>query len=464
MSAELGEEGYRFIATPDRVTITSATRAGVFYGIQTLGQLLPPELASPQTVSGITWDIPCLTVIDKPRFPWRSLLLDDARHFHGRETVEALLDEMARLKMNVFHWHLTDDQGWRIEIRKYPKLTEVGGWRYGQPLDPKETPPRTSGPRYGGYYTQAEIRAVVAYAAARHITVVPEIEMPGHATAAIAAYPWLGTEKTAIEVATAVGKLPAAFEPADPRVYAALSDILDEVAELFPSKVIHIGGDEVRFDQWRASESVRKLMHDRGMKSIAEVQGYFTNTICEIIERKGRHMMGWNDILGDDLHGLQSDGDRGFTTRLPKDTIIHFWKGSPELARKAIQRGHRVVNSWHEFTYLDYSYRSISLEKAYNFDPVFAGLTAGEAAHILGTCAPIWTEKVPDRATLERQVYPRLAAYAEVGWTSREGKNYASFASRMINQLKRWDQSGIAYARDQVPFETAQGNSPKPVR
>lgn len=442
----LGREGYTMQVRPDGISIQSAAPAGIFYGIQSLIQLLPTEIVSTEKVD-TEWTVPCITITDQPRFSWRGFMLDEARHFKGEAEVKKLLDQMAALKMNTFHWHLTDDQGWRVEIKKYPRLTSVGSKRTNTEIGTWGSG-KLSGKPHSGFYTQEQIKGIVAYAAARHITIVPEIGMPGHACAAIAAYPELGTNKKPIDVMITFGKALDVYDPSSEVVYRMLSEILDEVIALFPSQVIHIGGDEVKFEQWQGNESIAKLMERKKLKTMADVQLYFTNRMAEIVQSKGRNIMGWNEILGDDLHGFLKDGQTAKAASLDKDTVVHFWKGSPDLAKRAIKDGHTIVNSLHSSTYLDYSYAKISLEDAYSFDPVISGLTPDEEKRIIGTGCQMWSEWIPTVAGMERQIYPRIAAYAEVGWTSLENKNYPTFKKRLDQQLKRWGIQGIGYATD----------------
>lgn len=445
---DLGSEGYKLDVVEKGIVIKAATPAGVFYGVMSLKQLLPAELASAEKVD-VQWEVPFTSITDQPRFAWRAFMLDEARYFKGEKEVLKILDQMAALKMNVFHWHLTDDQGWRIEIKKYPKLTSIGSQRKDTQIGGWNSK-NFSGEPHGGFYTQEQIKSIVAYAKERHITIVPEIGMPGHACAAIAAYPWLGTKNEEIEVATTFGKHFHTYNPASDKVYQAMSDIFEEVAALFPSPIIHIGGDEVRFDHWKESDEVKQLMKRENLKSYADVQIYFTNRIAKIVESKKRNIMGWNEIMGANVHGSLNAGDAATTAKLSPDTIVHFWKGSMDLAKQAVKDGHRIVNSVHSSTYLDYGYGTISLQKAYSFDPVIKGLTKDEEKNIIGTGCQMWSEWIPTVEQMEQQIYPRLAAYAEVGWTPSEQKDYATFKKRMVDQLKRWDMQGIHYAKDQV--------------
>ncbi len=441
----LGEEGYTLTVTPSQVLIRASSEAGIFYGMQTLRQLLPVEIASSEAVADLVWAVPCVTIEDRPRFAWRAFMLDEARHFKGMEVVNKLLDQMSALKMNVFHWHLTDDQGWRIEIKKYPKLTTLGSKRTDTQIGGWNSPER-SGVPHEGFYTQEEIREVVAYAAARHITIVPEIGMPGHAGAAIAAYPELGTTREKITVPVTFGKHLHTYNPASETTYAMLSDILDEVVSLFPGSFIHIGGDEVRFEQWKESGDVKALMEKAGLETMADVQIHFSNRMSQIIEAKGRRLMGWNEILGDDLHGFLINQTRSAAS-LSKQAVVHFWKGNPALAERAIKAGHDVVNSWHAYSYLDYGYGGIPLGKAYHFDPVFKGLKPEFHHKVMGMGCQMWGEWIPTVEKMEYQVYPRLAAFAEVGWTPPAQKDYQQFKAALAGQMKRWDLQGIGYAK-----------------
>lgn len=441
--AHLGSEGYALKVQKDGVVIRASQPTGIFYGMQSLRQLLPHE--------GVGRTIPCVSIEDAPRFSWRGFMLDEARYFKGMEVVKSLLDEMALLKMNVFHWHLTDDQGWRIEIKKYPKLTEIGSRRKDTQIGGWNSE-SFSGVPHEGFYTQEEIKEIVAYAAQLHIQVVPEIEMPGHASAAIASYPELGTQREPIEVPTRFGKHYACYNAADENVYRILNDILDEVVALFPSEVIHIGGDEVRFEHWKQSNDIAELMKREGLKTPADVQIYFTNRISRDIEKKGRRMMGWNEILGDDLHGFLKDGQTRSAATLSPRAIIHFWKGNPALAERAIREGHDVVNSWHAYTYFDYGYQGIPVQKAYSFDPVFKGLSPEHYDKVKGFGCQMWGEWIPTRVSMENLVYPRIAACAEVGWTQLDRKDYVDFVQRLEDFTRRWDRLGIHYDRQSWPY------------
>ncbi len=445
LSSQLGKEGYLLEVTERGVTIRAQTNTGIFYGIQSLRQILPSgfEFTSKDEII----KIPCIKITDEPRFSWRAFMLDEARHFQGMQTVKDLLDEMALLKMNTFHWHLTDDQGWRIEIKKYPKLTAIGGFR----KDSQKTrnhPEDLEGIPHSGFYTQKQIKEIIRYATERHIEIVPEIEMPGHASAAITAYSWLGVLGKRTEVPVVVGKLEDSFNVADPRVYKFLEDVLKEVFALFPGEVVHIGGDEVRFEAWKNSEMMQNFMKEKDLESPADVQIYFTNKISNFIDGTNHRMMGWNEILGYNVHEWQQDADFGVKQELAKSAIIHFWKGDIDLIKNAVSSGYDVVNSIYWDTYLDYNYEAIPLSRAYNFEPIPNGLDPKYEDKILGAGCQLWTEWVSTREKLDNQVFPRLAAYAEVGWTAKSQKNWETFQKSLIEMEKRWKQEGIKYATE----------------
>ncbi|MCE7992684.1 MAG: beta-N-acetylhexosaminidase [Roseivirga sp.] len=436
------KEGYSLSISNKGIQIVGGTETGLFYGVQSLRQML---LFARKTNDKITLD--AVTIKDSPRFEWRAFMLDESRHFKGIRQVRKLLDQMALLKMNVFHWHLTDDQGWRIEIKKYPKLTAVGSHRNNTQIGGWNSEKRSNQP-HGGFYTQEQIKEIVAYAAERHITIVPEIEMPGHASAAIASYPWLGTSGKQIEVPVIFGKMPDSYNVTDPRVYGFLQDVLDETMKLFPSKIIHIGGDEVKYDQWKNSVQVQQFMKENSLASPADLQIYFTNKISKYLDSKGKRMMGWNEILGHNVHEYQSSEDTEVKEQLALSSVIHFWKGDLALAKTALEKGYDIVNSLHSKTYLDYGYKSIPLQAAYDFDPIPEGLEARYHKQVLGTGAQMWGEWIPTVERMDYQVFPRLAAYAEVGWTEPAQKSFTHFESVLVKLKEYWKLKGIAYAQE----------------
>lgn len=428
-------EAYTMDVTSKGVSIKAQSIAGVFHATQTLRQIIQKKEGKNVIQKG--------SVSDYPAFTWRAFMLDEGRYFKGKQVVKNLLDEMALLKMNVFHWHLTDDQGWRIEIKKYPKLTEVGAFRDSTEINHFGSNVFDGKP-HGGFYTQEEIKEIVAYAADRQILVVPEIEMPGHASAAIAAYPWLGTTGKQIKVPCIFGVQYDVFNVADPKVLAFFNDVIDEVIALFPSQVFHVGGDEVRYNQWSASPSVKAYMAKNGLKTPAELQVFFTNDMSNVLASKGKRMMGWTEITGAKLHAYQSANDtKNEGQKLSKNSIVQFWQGDSILLVNTLKDGYKVVNSFHGNTYLDYS--SITLPKAYAFNPIPAGLPKELESNILGLGCQMWCEFVPTEENLNTKVYPRLAAYAESGWTNPDKKNYERFEKALPYFLNRWTNQGVVY-------------------
>lgn len=428
------EEGYELVVSAGKVRIASSTATGVFYGIQTLRQLIVKHKER--------LEIPEVHIKDYPAFSWRAFMLDEARSFKGKDIVFLLLDEMARLKMNVFHWHLTDDQGWRIEIKKYPRLTEIGAWRDSTQIGGYRGTV-FDGKRHGGFYTQKEIGEVVAYAAERHITVIPEFEMPGHESAAIAAYPWLGTTGRQITVPCRFGVQYDVMDVTSPQVQDFVEDVLDEMIALFPSSVIHIGGDEVKFDQWNASTKVQAYMRRQNISTPADLQIIFTNHISHLLKQKKRRMMGWNDITGNKIHEYNTEADATAREKLAEGTIVQFWKGDLELIEQTAAQGYDIVNSYHYMTYLDYDYQKISLEKAYGFSPIPDGLPAELRKRILGLGCQMWGEEIMENDSMFHQIFPRIAAYAECGWTLPDRKNYAAFQKSLYRLEHIWEVMGL---------------------
>ncbi len=443
------EEAYELNVTKNGIVLIASNSTGWFYGVQSLIQLLPGTSDPSESTSSL--EIQEIHIKDSPRFKWRAFMLDEGRYFKGMEQVKMLLDEMAFLKMNVFHWHLVDDQGWRVEIKKYPLLTEIGSKRRSTQVGPlKWDSPIQSAEPHEGFYTQVEIKELIRYAEERHITIVPEIEMPGHSSAAIASYPWLGTAKKEIEVPIKFGVGKDVYDVSDPKVYQFLTDVLDEVMALFPSEVIHIGGDEVKYTHWKDSESVQAYMKEKGLASPADLQLYFTNNISQYLQSKGRRMMGWNEIMGHNLHEYQDEADTKTEQQLAKETVVHFWKGDVKLASQAANMGYDIVNSLHTETYLDYSYKNLPLSRAYAFDPVPSGLAPEYHDKVIGTGCQMWGEWIPTNGHMHFQTFPRIAAYAEIGWTQKENKNFDDFLVALLELKKRWAQKGIYYAPDAV--------------
>jgi hexosaminidase len=449
-SSSLGKEGYQLSVTSTGVRIKANEPAGLFYGMQTLKQLLPAEIEGSSRVTGIVWRLPGVEITDKPRFPWRGMHLDVARHFVPIEFIKKYIDNMAMHKLNVFHWHLTEDQGWRIEIKKYPKLTEVGAWRKETLIGHvKDEPHKYDGVPHGGFYTQDQAREIVQYARERFITVLPEIEMPGHASAAIAAYPELGVTGKRIEVARHWGIFPDIFN-VEESTFAFLEDVLKEVMDVFPSEYIHIGGDEAIKDQWKASERIQQQIKSLGLKDEHELQSYFIRRMEKFINANGRKLIGWDEILEGGL--------------APNATVMS-WQ-SVEGGITAAKSGHDVIMTPIQSLYF-WWYQGdpkteplaaggfISLEKVYQFDPVPDVLTADEAKHILGAQGCAWAEYMESPEKVEYMVFPRMSALAEIVWTPRELKNWDNFKLRMPKQFKRYDMRGINYAK--IPLDIGTG-------
>jgi hexosaminidase len=424
----LGHEGYALDISPDAVCIKAPEPGGVFYGIQTLRQLLPITIERRAPVPEIPWQVPCVAIQDHPRFKWRGYMLDEGRHFQGKETVLRALDLMALQKLNVFHWHLTEDQGWRIEIKAYPKLTQIGSVRQGTA---RGFIGKHDGMPHGGFYTQDDIQEIVAYAAQRHITIVPEIEMPGHSKAALAAYPELGCTGGPFEVATHFGPKRDVFCVGNETVFTFLQNVLDEVMALFPAPFVHIGGDEVRKGRWKKCPDCQRRIVQEGLENEHALQMYFTNRIAVYLADHGRRLVGWNEILHDELH---------------EGAVLQYWIRKRKKVIEAIRCGRDVIVSPYFQLYLDHSHNLTPLSKAYAFEPVFPGLSATEAEHVLGLEAPLWTEFVPNQARLDYQTYPRLTAFAETGWSQKEHKDYADFCRRLRVLLDRLDVMGVKYA------------------
>jgi hexosaminidase len=396
------DERYELTVSPRQVRVTAASARGVFWGVQTLRQLLPPEFEDPRGARPPSWTIPAVEIRDAPKFAWRGSLLDVGRHFFPVEFVERYIDLLSRYKMNVLHWHLTEDQGWRIEIAKYPRLTEVGAWRT-----------EADGSRYGGYYTQDEIRRVVEYARLRNVTVVPEIEMPGHSQAAIAAYPELGCTGDSVPVATQWGVMKEIYCAGNPRTFTFLEDVLDEVMALFPSEYIHIGGDEVPKDRWKSCASCQALMRREGLSDEAELQSWFVRRIERYLNRHGRKLIGWDEIL---------EGG------LSPTATVQVWRDMAH-ASAAVRQGARVIASPTSHAYFDGSPRTLPLERVYQFDPTPPDLDSLQFRHVLGGEANIWTEYITT-ANFDVMVFPRLLAMSEALW-SRAPRDYAGFLARL---------------------------------
>lgn len=447
---QLGAEGYRLVVTTQGVVIEAAEDAGAFYGIQSLRQLLPTAIFSPDLTAGIAWEVPCVEIVDKPRFAWRGMMLDSSRHFKNTAAVKRFIDNMAIHKLNTFHWHLTDDHGWRIEIKKYPKLTSVGAGRTQPPIG-----------WYAPFYSQDEIREVVAYAADRFITIVPEIEMPGHSASATAAYPELACGGNGSEVNRFVSypmdrkgfpKAPGSnvLCAGKDSMFEFYEDVLEEVMGLFPGRYIHMGGDEVKKHFWSSCSDCRKRVADHKLKNMHELQNYVMNRFGEYLNDHGRVMVGWDEIL---------EGD------LSKESIVMSWRGT-KGGIKAVKQGYDVVMSPNTHLYLNWGQskhpgylshwpRHSTLENTYSLNPVPEELTPKQAAHIKGCQGNLWSEFTYSDAKLNGFIWPRGCALAEIAWTPQNQREIGDFTRRLDTHLKRLDGLGIGYWRE--PAETKLG-------
>ena len=425
------KEGYQLEVTSENIHLNGGSESGVFYGIQTLYKALP--LTKNKQVSAA---IPVGTVNDYPRFGYRGFMVDVGRHYFPVSYLKQIIDMLALHNINYFHWHLTEDQGWRIEIKKYPKLCQIGarrdstqlnGWK-GNSFDGKV---------HEGYYTQKEIKEIIEYAQSLHIQIIPEIEMPGHSSAVIAAYPEFGTTKKQIKVPCSFGVQYEVLDVSSQKVIQFLHDVLDEVIALFPSPIIHIGGDEVKYDQWNASVAISNYIKKLGVANPAELQIEFTNAISEWLKGRNKHMMGWNDIMGNKIHEYNSAEDAiALKSKLAEGTIVQFWKGDLDLIEETAQKGYDIVNSYHYGTYLDYDKSRIPLAKSYAFNPIPAGMDKSLQYKILGLGCQMWGEQILTVESMNRMTFPRIAAYAEIGWVSPARKNYMEFLPALMRLVK----------------------------
>jgi hexosaminidase len=418
-------EGYRLKVGRDRITILGADEAGAFYGIQTLRQLLPVEAFSNKPRAGVSWTVPCCRIEDYPRFAWRGMMLDCSRHFFPKTFIERFVDLLAMQKMNTFHWHLTDDQGWRIEIKRYPKLTSVGGFRketiIGGPSDNPANDQYDHTP-YGGFYTQADIREIVRYAQDRFVRIVPEIELPGHSAAALAAYPELATHPP-VEVWTSWGVNPNTIN-LEESTFKFYENVLAEVFRLFPSPYVHLGGDEAPTTQWAASAEIQMRMRELGIPSIDRVQPYITARMAHFLASKGKRMVGWDEILNGEL---------------PQNVVVMSWRGTSggETASKS---GHDVVMAPSSPVYFG---PRLQMDRVYDYDPCPPLFSADQASHVLGAQGEIWAEHELTPANVEYAAFPNSCALAEVDWTPQGSRNYASFLGRLKVHLERLRALGV---------------------
>ncbi len=450
-NASLKNEGYKLEVTQHSVSLSAYKSGGLFYGMQTLIQLLPEEIENKTAVTNVKWVIPCVTITDYPRFGWRGLLLDVSRHFFTKEDVETFIDNMVRYKYNLLHLHLTDDQGWRIEIRSYPNLTKVGAWRpdrkgaWGNTTAPDPGEPKA----YGGFYTQDDIREIIQYAKDRFVTILPEIDVPAHSMAAVASYPELsctpGTYAVNVgeefQIWDSTGNralIDNTLCPANEKVYEFLDKVFTEVAQLFPFEYIHVGGDEAAKNFWEKSDAVKALAQREGLKNMEEVQSYFMKRVEKIVESKGKKMIGWDEIL---------EGG------LAPDATVMSWRGMAG-GIEAAKQGHHIVMSPLDYTYVDLmqgdpyveppEFGTLRLNQSYKFEPVPGGI---DPDLILGGEACLWSEHNTNMRAGEYLLWPRSMAIAESVWSPKEKKNWADFVTRVEHQFGRMDIAKIKYSR-----------------
>ena len=430
----LGAEGYLLDVRASRVLIRAPELAGLFYGVQTLRQLLPSDIFRDAPSGNTVWQVPAVTIEDTPRFRWRGAHLDVGRHFMPKEFVKKYIDLLAVHKLNTFHWHLTEDQGWRLEIKQYPKLTEVGAWRKETLVGRMNRNGNLTfdGTRHGGFYTQQDAREIVAYAKARFINVVPEIEMPGHAMAAIAAYPELGVTGEPVEVAKTWGIFSDILN-AEPATVQFMQNVLTEVLEIFPSRYIHIGGDEADKAKWKVNPRIQARIKALGLADEHELQSWFIRQIDGFLDKHNRRLVGWDEIL---------EGG------LAENAVVMSWRGT-KGGIEAARAQHDVVMTPTSHVYLDY-YQSkdqnaeplaiggfLPLETVYSFEPIPEELEPQYVKHVLGGQVNVWTEYMPNPKKVEYMAFPRLTALAEVVWTPKEKKDYANYLGRLREHLTR---------------------------
>lgn len=452
LNSGLASEAYDLQVTRERIVIEAARPAGFFYALQTLNQLLPSRavMAGVKATDVQAWTLPVVTIKDHPRFEWRGFMLDEGRHFYGKEEIKKLLDVMAAYKLNRFHWHLTEDQGWRIEIKKYPRLTEVGAWRNSKVLGWGEVKP--DGQRYGGFYTQKDAREIVRYAQERFIEIVPEVDIPGHSQAAVAAYPeFLSCDpQNQHEVWLWQGVSPDVINVSHPQAVQFAKDVIDELTAIFPFRYIHLGGDECPTNKWEANEACRQQLASIGSKNFRDLQINFYRQLQDHIAQKPaseqRQLIFWNEVL------------HGNTRPLGTDITIMAWVGADGAAKDAAQRGMKTILSPQIPYYINRRQSNLpteprsqghgteTVEAVYNYVPM-AGIPADLQQQYMGVQANFWTEWVEEASVVQYLMFPRLAAVAEAGWTPQQLRKYPDFLERLQAEAKYYDLRGVDYGK-----------------
>lgn len=452
LNSGLAPEAYDLQVTTSSVVIEAARPAGFFYALQTLNQLLPSRavMAGVKATDVQAWTLPVVTIKDHPRFEWRGFMLDEGRHFYGKEEIKKLLDVMAAYKLNRFHWHLTEDQGWRIEIKKYPRLTEVGAWRNSKVLGWGEVKP--DGQRYGGYYTQKDAREIVRYAQERFIEIVPEVDIPGHSQAAVAAYPeFLSCDpQNQHEVWLWQGVSPDVINVSHPQAVQFAKDVIDELTAIFPFRYIHLGGDECPTNKWEANEACRQQLASIGSKNFRDLQINFYRQLQDHIAQKPaseqRQLIFWNEVL------------HGNTRPLGTDITIMAWVGADGAAKDAAQRGMKTILSPQIPYYINRRQSNLpteprsqghgteTVEAVYNYVPM-AGIPADLQQQYMGVQANFWTEWVEEASVVQYLMFPRLAAVAEAGWTPQQLRKYPDFLERLQAEAKYYELRGVDYGK-----------------
>ena len=438
---ELGDkspDAYHLTINEDKIDLIATTKSGIFYGIQTLIQLIHQNNLEFNKTKASFLKLNRVEIRDSPRFQWRGFMLDEGRHFFGKEIVKNFLDIMALLKLNIFHWHLTDDQGWRIEIKKYPRLTEIGSKRKGTNVSMRRFYINSSadnkendGIPVMGFYTQEEIKEIIEYATERHITVIPEIDLPGHTMALLASYPELSCTGGPFEVGTQFGIYRDVLCIGKELVFEYVENILSEIIKLFPSEYIHIGGDEAPRTRWKKCPDCQVRLVKEKIESVDGLQVYFTNRISEFLKAHGKKVVSWNETIDKNLN---------------KEVYCQYWNGSDEEILNELKEGRKIIISKINFNYFNYPYKLNSLKNTYQFEPIPEELPEQFHENFIGVEACAWTELIKTQEKLEWQLFPRLFATAEIGWTQKINKDYQDFEKRLEILLKDFEKKGINYA------------------